>query len=68
MVSTNDQIRVIRRKQLESRLGVSRSTIYDWIRSDPSFPKPIRIGPRAVGWLEHEIELWIAARMAERHM
>ncbi len=31
-----------------------------------SFPKRVRLGQGRVGWLEHEIEDWIASRVAER--
>jgi hypothetical protein len=30
------------------------------------FPKRIRLSERKVGWFEHEIDEWIAARAAER--
>ena len=38
--------------------GLSRSSIYQRI-SEGSFPEPISLGARAVGWLEHEIQAWI---------
>jgi prophage regulatory protein len=31
-----------------------------------SFPRPVRIGKRAVGWVESEVDGWIEARIAER--
>jgi prophage regulatory protein len=65
-ISKKEPIRILRRRQLEARLGVGRSTVYDWLRSDPTFPRPVRIGARAVGWVESEINGWLAARMAER--
>lgn len=63
--------RIIRRKQLEARLGLSRSTIYGKLTPnpnrpneyDPTFPKPIQIGSRAVGWLESEINDWLTAQI-----
>jgi len=53
-----------RRRSLETRLGLSRSTIYDKInpkspRYDSTFPKPIRLGGCAVGWLTHEVDEWL---------
>ena len=30
------------------------------------FPKPINLGPRAVGWIESEIEEWLIDRIAQR--
>lgn len=59
---------VLRRRQLETRLGLSRSTIYDKLnpkspRHDPDFPKPIRLGNAAVGWLSDEVDEWLAGRI-----
>ena len=39
-----------------------RSTIYQYIK-DGVFPKPVPLGPRAVGWLESDVTEWIAARV-----
>jgi prophage regulatory protein len=52
----------LRRKQVETRTGLSRSTIYQYIK-DGIFPKPVPLGPRAVGWLESEVSEWIAERV-----
>lgn len=49
---------ILRRKQVEARTGLSRSTIYVRIK-EGSFPEPINLGARAVGWLESEIEEWL---------
>lgn len=64
MDPNEQQAKIIRRRQLEARLGLSRSTIYDKInpkspRYDASFPKPIRLGSAAVGWLAHEVDDWL---------
>lgn len=56
---------ILRRKELEARLGLSRSTIYLRI-SQGTFPAPINLGGRAVGWLESEIDAWLAAQIANR--
>ena len=49
---------ILRRKQVEARTGLSRSTIYAFI-SEGVFPKPINLGNRAVGWIEAEIDAWL---------
>ena len=41
--------------EVRIRTGKSRSSIYQGI-NDGTFPKPVRIGPRAVAWIEAEIE------------
>lgn len=53
---------ILRRPQVEQRTGLSRSTLYQYIK-DGDFPKPVRLGLRAVGWLESDISEWIAARV-----
>ncbi len=52
----------LRRKQVETRTGLSRSTIYQYIK-DGVFPKSVPLGPRAVGWLESDVSEWIVARV-----
>jgi len=47
---------------VKARTALSRSTIYNRI-AEGSFPKPISLGPRAVGWLEAEIEQWVENRV-----
>lgn len=60
---------ILRRRDLEARLKLSRSTIYDKInpdspRYDATFPKPIRLGNgSAVGWIESEVEIWLRGRV-----
>jgi prophage regulatory protein len=55
---------ILRRKQVEARTGLRRSTIYERV-AEGEFPAPINLGARAVGWLESEISAWIAARVAQ---
>ncbi len=45
----------LRLPEVEDRTGKSKSTIWAAIKNG-TFPKPIKLGPRAVGWLESEIE------------
>lgn len=56
---------VLRLKEVKSRTGLSRSTIYLAVKND-HFPKPINIGIRSVGWIESEINDWILARIQNR--
>jgi Predicted transcriptional regulator len=52
-------ISILRLSEVKARVGLSRSTIYLKIK-EGSFPSPIKLGPRASGWLEREIDEWIA--------
>jgi prophage regulatory protein len=66
MANTNqEKLSILRRKQVEERTGLSRSTIYLRIQ-EGTFPRPINLGARAVGWLENEIEAWLASRIENR--
>ena len=55
---------ILRLPAVKLRTGLSRSTIYAKVARG-KFPKPISLGPRAVGWLESEvtqaIEQWVNA-------
>ncbi len=62
---TQKKLSILRRKQVEERTGLPRSTIYLYIQ-EGTFPKPINLGPRSVGWLENEIEKWLMSRIEER--
>ncbi len=57
--------RMLRRPEVETRTGLSRSTIYAMI-SEGTFPKPIRLGKRAVGWPETCIQEWIEDRKRDQ--
>jgi len=52
----------IRRKALEAKLGLSCSTIYAMMAAD-KFPRPIKIGRRAVGWRNTDIQAWVLSKV-----
>jgi len=59
-------IRIIRLAEVKRRTGLSTSTIYSLMAED-KFPRQVTLGPgTAVGWVEAEIDNYIAARIAER--
>lgn len=53
---------ILRLAAVVVRTGLSRSTIYNRI-GKTTFPAPINLGERAVGWLESDIEKWIQGRI-----
>ena len=58
---------VLRRRQVEARTELGRSSIYALI-ADGRFPTPIRLSANTVGWLEHEIDRWITERARASRM
>jgi prophage regulatory protein len=53
--------KVIRRREVEARIGLACSTIYAMM-ADDKFPRPLKIGRRAVGWIEEDIDKWLSDR------
>lgn len=61
-------MQILRMAEVTRRVGLSKSTIYDRInpkstRYDDTFPKPIKIGLSAIGWLDEHINSWIESRI-----
>lgn len=56
---------ILRLPNVKSHTGLSRSTIYNYI-SQGLWPKPVKLGPRAVGWPANEVSAINAARIAGR--
>ena len=52
--------KILRKPSVLDRTGWSAPTLWRRVK-DGSFPPPRQIGPRAVGWLESEVEAAIAA-------
>lgn len=57
-------VTILRLPEVKARTGLSRSTIYLKM-SEGSFPEPISLGARSVGWIESEIDAWIAQRIEQ---
>jgi len=69
----NSSFNVLRLKRVMHKTGDGRSTIYNKTNPaskyyDPTYPKPIRLGANAVGWIESEIDVWIKSRAAARNV
>ncbi len=55
-------VKILRRKQVEARIGLSRSTIYERIKAG-TFPAPISLGAKSVGWIESEVDEWLTTQV-----
>lgn len=51
-------------QNLAGRYSVSRQTVWRWLKTDPTFPKPISLSPGCTRWRLDEVERWEAARRA----
>jgi prophage regulatory protein len=45
--------------------GLGRSSLYSMVGAG-TFPQPIRLTPRAVGWIDTEVQEWITSQAAKR--
>ncbi|NCQ24936.1 MAG: DNA-binding protein [Rhodobacteraceae bacterium CG17_big_fil_post_rev_8_21_14_2_50_63_15] len=52
---------LLRRPEVQARTGLSRSTIYDWMKRG-EFPQPVKLGTRLVAWRESDISAWLESR------
>lgn len=55
--------KIIRIKEVCDTVGLSRASVYRLMPNN--FPKPVRIGIKAVGWDVEDIDAWIAERKAD---
>jgi len=53
---------ILRLPAVKQSTGLSRSTIYLRV-AEGTFPRPVSLGGRAVGWLENEIQDWLQRRI-----
>ena len=56
--------KILRLPSVKDRVALGRSSIYSKI-SEGTFPKPISLGDRAVGWIEAEIDEWLEKQIAD---
>ena len=66
-ITTPAPARILRLPEVIDRVGLRRASIYQHIAAG-SPPKQITLGVRAVGWLESEIDAWLAVRINARQL
>lgn len=54
---------ILRLPQVKSKVGLSRSSIY-LAMCKGTFPRPVKLGIRAVGWLQTDVDAWISSKSA----
>ena len=58
-------MRLLTFRQVRERIVYSRQH-WDRMIAEGRAPKPVRLGPHRVAWLEEEIDAWVAERVARR--
>lgn len=56
--------KLLRRPAVEAMTGLSRAAIYAHMR-EGTFPRPIALGPKTVGWLESEVVNWVNLKVKQ---
>jgi prophage regulatory protein len=59
------QNNIIRLKSAIQKTGLSKSSIYSLL-AENKFPKRVQLSARAIGFVESEIDLWIAEKLSNR--
>lgn len=60
--ATGTPVQILRLPQVCKVTGLGRSMIYQ-LESTRRFPCRVRIGARAVGWVESEVQRWLTDRV-----
>ena len=63
--TASDVIRIIRLPEVCRMTGLGRAMIYR-LQSRKSFPQSVKITDHAVGWIDGEVQAWLAQRAARR--
>jgi prophage regulatory protein len=67
MSPRHPQCRILRFLELKPLKSIPFSRQYvATLVADGRFPKPVYLGEQTKGWLETELDDWLAARIAER--
>lgn len=57
-----EKLTILDRAQVTKRTSLKRDSIDSLARAG-KFPQPIRLASRRIGWVEAEVEQWIADRI-----
>jgi len=54
-------LRILRMPEVRQKIGLCKASIYNRIAKG-TFPRPVSLGGRSVGWLESALDQWISER------
>lgn len=55
-------MKIINLQRVTDKTTLGRSTLYAYMKAG-RFPASILLGDRHVGWIEEEVDTWVAARV-----
>lgn len=58
--------KILRLPAVKAKTGLSRSSVYLFMARG-EFPRSVSLGERSVGWVEADVDSWIAGRIADSH-
>lgn len=58
-------MKIIRDVRVSEKLDIGRATVWRKAKDDPEFPKPFKYSNNLTGWLESEVDDYIARKVAE---
>lgn len=58
-------MKTLRLRDVKARVGLGHTTLYELMKQQ-AFPRPIRLSPNRVAWLENDVQRWLDERVAER--
>jgi prophage regulatory protein len=53
---------ILRLPRVKERTGLGRASIYAGVKNG-TFPAPVKLGERAVGWPASSVDIWIQSRI-----
>ena len=59
------KLNILKLRQVTDKAAISRSSLYAKVKQG-KFPAPVKLGERASGWIEDEIDAWIEQRIQAR--
>lgn len=54
--------KLLRLPAVEERTGFKKSSVYAGVKAG-TFPAPVRLSARAVGWREEDLDKWVSERV-----
>lgn len=55
---------IYRTGEMLQMFGVTKSTLWRWVRETEGFPQPIKLSERVTAWKAEEVHDWINSRPA----